>query len=122
MHHAGSQLRQEGNDRAAGVIDAVADRGQRLGEYLRGANGEQMLRDVEAFARRQPWLMVGGSAIAGFLGSRFVKASSHGRYQEQHGGAGSNGYPSGVPSASPPVATPVYAAAGYAGGSGRSAE
>jgi hypothetical protein len=123
MHRASSQLREEGNERAAGLIDAVADRGQRLGEYLRGADGEQLLRDVEAFARRQPWLMVGGSAVAGFLGSRFVKASSHGRYQAQHGGAGANnGYPHAVPTASPPISAPGDAAAGFSGGSGRRAE
>jgi hypothetical protein len=81
MRRASSQLREEGNERVAGMIDAVADRGQRLGEYLRDADGEHLLRDVEEFARRQPWLMVGGSALIGFLGSRFMKASSHGRYQ-----------------------------------------
>ena len=122
MHRASSQLREEGNERAAELIDAVADRGQRLGEYLRDADGEQLLRDVEAFARRQPWLVVGASAVAGFLGSRFVKASSHGRYQAQHGGAGANGYPSAVPTASPQTVASGDAAAGFSGGSGRRPE
>ena len=85
MRRASSQLREEGNERVAGLVDAVADRGQRLGEYLRDAEGEQLLRDVEDFARKRPWLMVGGSALAGFLGSRFMKASSHGRYQQNGG-------------------------------------
>lgn len=89
MRRASSQLHEEGNERAASAIDAVADRGQRLGEYLRDADGEKLLRDVEEFARRQPWLMVGGSAVVGFLGSRFVKASSHGRYRQ----SGTAGYP-----------------------------
>jgi ElaB/YqjD/DUF883 family membrane-anchored ribosome-binding protein len=108
MRRASSQLREDGNERAAGVVDAVADRGQRLGEYLRDADGDQLLRDVEDFARTRPWLMVGGSALLGFLGSRFMKASSHGRYQtaqQQSGGhlstAGSSAYPArALPSAS----------------------
>ena len=89
MRSASLQLREDGNEKVAGAVDAVADRGQRLGEYLRAADGEKLLRDVEDFARRQPWLMVGGSAVVGFLGSRFMKASSHGRYHQSR----TNGYP-----------------------------
>ena len=74
------QLRQEGNDRAAGVIEAVADRAERLGTYLTGANGDRILRDAEDFARRQPWLIATAGALTGFLASRFVKASSGTRY------------------------------------------
>jgi hypothetical protein len=104
MRRASSQLREDGNERVAGLVEAVADRGQRLGEYLREADGEQLLRDVEDFARKQPWLMVGGSALVGFLGSRFLKASSHGRYQQSGGylrSPAGSGYPSrGLPSVS----------------------
>lgn len=77
------QLRSEGNDGAAKVIDGVADRGDRLGSYLREADGEQILRDIEDLGRKQPWLFVGGSAVIGFLASRFMKASSSVRYQGQ---------------------------------------
>jgi ElaB/YqjD/DUF883 family membrane-anchored ribosome-binding protein len=126
MRRASSQLREDGNERVAGAVDALADRGQRLGEYLRDADGEKLLRDVEEFARRQPWLMVGGSAVVGFLGSRFMKASSHGRYQSSR----TNGYPErerasstgqfpSLPAASPETASPGDAAAGLSGGSGR---
>lgn len=91
IRSASSQLREEGNERAAGIVDAIADRGQRFGEYLRDADGEQLLHDVEDFARTRPWLMVGGSALVGFLGSRFMKASSHGRFHARQQGGG---YPS----------------------------
>jgi ElaB/YqjD/DUF883 family membrane-anchored ribosome-binding protein len=89
VRRASEQLRSEGNDRAANAIDAVADRGERLGAYLRRADGDQILRDVEDFARKQPWLMVGGSAVAGFLASRFMKATSRDRFH----GAKQGGYP-----------------------------
>ncbi len=75
------QLRVEGNESVAKLVDGVADRGQRLGSYLSRADGDQILRDVEDLARKQPWLFVGGSAVVGFLASRFMKASSSSRYQ-----------------------------------------
>jgi hypothetical protein len=78
---AGDQLRQEGNDRAAELIDAVADRSERLGAYLSRTDGDGLLNDVEDFARRQPWLVAGAGALAGFMASRFVKATSGNRYQ-----------------------------------------
>jgi len=88
MRRTSEQLRTEGKDGVAKVVDGVADRGEKLGSYLTRADGEQILRDVEELARRQPWLFVGGSAVLGFLASRFMKASSSGRYQSrsQHGG------------------------------------
>jgi len=129
MRRASSQLREEGNDRVAGLVDAVADRGQRLGEYLRDAEGEQLLRDVEDFARKRPWLMVGGSALAGFLGSRFMKASSHGRYQQSGGylrPSPGSAYPSrGLPSASAPQfdePADAYSSGREAGRGGRANE
>lgn len=120
LRRSSSQLREDGNERLAGMVDAVADRGQRLGEYLRDADGDQLLRDIEEFARRQPWLMVGGSAVVGFLGSRFVKASSHGRYQSSR--AGSAGHVSALPTASQTAAPDDVVRAGFSSGSGRPGE
>jgi ElaB/YqjD/DUF883 family membrane-anchored ribosome-binding protein len=77
---ASEQLRRQGNDRAASVVEAVAERSDRLGAYLTRTDGDGLLRDVEDFARRQPWLVVGAGAVAGFLTARFVKASSDARY------------------------------------------
>jgi hypothetical protein len=39
------------------------------------------LADVEAFARRQRWLVAAGGLALGFAASRFLKASSSRRYQ-----------------------------------------
>ena len=78
---AAEQLRREGNERAASAVEAVADRGERFGHYLSRADGDAILGDVEAFARRQPWLMVGAGALVGFMAARFLKASSGSRYR-----------------------------------------
>jgi ElaB/YqjD/DUF883 family membrane-anchored ribosome-binding protein len=81
MRKASEHLRVEGKDSVAKVVDGVAERSERLGNYLSRADGDQILRDVEDLARKQPWLFVSGSAVVGFLASRFMKASSSNRYQ-----------------------------------------
>jgi ElaB/YqjD/DUF883 family membrane-anchored ribosome-binding protein len=91
MRQASGQLRNDGKDSVARIVEAVADRGEKLGSYLTRADGDQILRDIEDLARRQPWLFVGTSAVAGFLASRFLKASSSGRYQTR---SQQGGYPS----------------------------
>lgn len=80
MRQASADLRQQGNERAASLVGSVADRGERLGSYLSGADGDSVLHELEDFARRQPWVVTGVGAITGFLAARFVKASSRSRY------------------------------------------
>jgi len=82
MRRTGEQLRQEGKEGPARLMDQVAERGERLGSYLTASDGDRILRDVESFARRQPWLFAGGSVVLGFFVSRFLKASSSRRYRE----------------------------------------
>jgi hypothetical protein len=75
------QLRGQGKDTPARVAEQVADRAESFGSYLRDADGERLLRDVEDVARRQPWLVAAGGLALGFAASRFLKASSSRRYQ-----------------------------------------
>ena len=85
MRRTTAQLRQEGNEGPAQALNFVADRAERFGGYLTGAHADQMLRDVEGFARRQPWLAAVGGAAVGFFASRFLKASSSARYRGSAG-------------------------------------
>jgi len=75
------QLRGQGKDTPARVAEQVADRAESFGSYLRDADGERLLGDAEAVARRQPWLVAAGGLALGFVASRFLKASSSRRYQ-----------------------------------------
>jgi hypothetical protein len=75
------QLRGQGKDTPARVAEQVADRAESFGSYLRDADGERLLGDAEAVARRQPWLVAAGGLALGFAASRFLKASSSRRYQ-----------------------------------------
>ena len=93
IRRAGEQLREEGKDGPARVTSYVAERTERLGGYLSGANSDRFMQDIEDFARHQPWLMAVGGATAGFLASRFLKASSARRYQSTDSGTGSSWQP-----------------------------
>jgi hypothetical protein len=80
------ELRRQGKETPARLAEQVADRVDSLGSYLRKADGERMLGDVERYARRQPWAVAAGAVALGFVASRFLKASSGRRYQSSTGG------------------------------------
>ncbi len=75
------QLREQGKDQPAKLAEQAADRADRVGSYLKNADGDAILRDIEDFGRRQPWAVMFGGLAAGFLASRFLKASSARRYE-----------------------------------------
>jgi ElaB/YqjD/DUF883 family membrane-anchored ribosome-binding protein len=85
IRKSGENLRGEGNSQAAGVTDAAAERIEHLGKYLEQANGDELLRDAERFARQRPWLLAGIGLFAGLVASRMMKASSERRYQSSDG-------------------------------------
>jgi len=78
------ELRQQGKDTPARMVDQVAGQAERFGDYLKGASGDRVLRDVEGFARGKPWLVAAGGLALGFAASRVLKASSSSRYQSFH--------------------------------------
>ncbi len=80
--HSAEELRAQGQDLPAQVIEQAAGRVEQLGQYLRNANGEQIISDVERFGRQQPWAVIAGGVFLGFVASRFLKASSTRRYDE----------------------------------------
>ena len=85
LRRTGDTLRTEGNQAPAKVTDAVAQRADRLGGYLRDSDADAILSDIENMARRQPWLFAAGGLVLGLVASRFLKASSGNRYQWQDG-------------------------------------
>ena len=73
-------LRTQGQDKPAQLAEQAADRAERLGSYLTESDADRILHDVEDFARRQPWAVVGAGLFLGFAASRLLKASSTDRY------------------------------------------
>ena len=82
------QLRSEGKDLPANVMTQVAERAEDLGTYLQSAQADRMLVDLERFARRRPWVTAGLGVFAGFVASRFVKASADRRYDASRSNGG----------------------------------
>jgi hypothetical protein len=75
------ELRRQGKDGPARVAEQLADRAERFAGYLERSDGDRILRDVEGYARRNPWAVAAGALAAGFAASRFLKASSGQRYR-----------------------------------------
>lgn len=102
LRRTSQQLREEGKDQPARLIEQGADRAERFGEYLRNLDADSLLQDVENFGRRRPWLMAAGAAVAGLAASRFLRASSARRYEASGNGRNVQGQPS-TPVPSPDV-------------------
>jgi ElaB/YqjD/DUF883 family membrane-anchored ribosome-binding protein len=86
LRQSGGQLREQGEgQQVAGMAEGAADRIERLGGYLEETSGNELLQDVEDFARRRPWMIAGFGLVVGLAGSRFLKASSERRYGSPQG-------------------------------------
>lgn len=79
LRRSGNDLSDEGNGNASQLTTQAADRIERVGSYLEQKSGGELMRDVEKFARRRPWLLAGLGMLAGVAAARFVKASSEQR-------------------------------------------
>jgi hypothetical protein len=75
------ELRSQGKDTPARYAEQAAEKVQSAGQWLENADGDQILRDVEDFARRNPWAVAAGGLVVGLAASRFLKASSTQRYR-----------------------------------------
>ena len=112
LRTVGEELRKQGKDTPARLADQAAERADRLGGYLTDADADTILRDVEDFARRQPWVVALGGLAAGFAASRFLKASSSQRYQASRASAEPPTVETQRPRVTtepPPVPAPPYA-------------
>lgn len=82
LRRSGNDLNDEGKSGAAQVIGQAADRIERVGNYLEQKSGDELMRDIEMFARRRPWMLAGLGTLAGMAAARFMKASSERRYDD----------------------------------------
>jgi uncharacterized protein YjbJ (UPF0337 family) len=80
LRRSGNDLGNEGNSKAAQLSGQAADRIEWVGDYLEQKTGDELMRDIETFARRRPWMLTGIGMLAGMAAARFMKASSEQRY------------------------------------------
>ena len=83
MRTVAEKLREEGKDGPAKAAEQVAERVEKVGSYLEQSDADRILSDVEGYARQNPWAVVAGGIAAGFVASRFLRASSDKRVQTQ---------------------------------------
>jgi len=73
-------LREQGKDKPAQYAEQAADKVESLGGYLKDADADRIIGDVENYARQNPFVVIAGGIAIGFAASRFLKASSSERY------------------------------------------
>jgi ElaB/YqjD/DUF883 family membrane-anchored ribosome-binding protein len=97
LRRSGSDLGDDGNNTAAQLTGQAADRIERFGGYLEQKRGDDLINDIESFARRRPWMLAGLGFLVGVAVARFVKASSEQRYDEWRGTNGPRQNRPGLP-------------------------
>lgn len=87
LRSTAEQLRSQDKEQPARAAERAADQAERVGGWLEHSSGDDILRDVEDFGRRQPLAVAVAGVALGFAAARFLKASSAERYAsyETHG-------------------------------------
>ncbi len=75
LHQAAEQLEAENNGTAARYTIMAADRVEQFADTLRNSTVDDLVGQVEGFARRQPEIFLGAAFGVGFLFARFIKSS-----------------------------------------------
>ena len=78
LRETAQQLRKQGQEPIAQYADKASDQVERFSGYLRETEVDEITDEVRGFARSRPALFLGGAALVGFLGTRFLKSSSQG--------------------------------------------
>lgn len=102
LRSSGEQLRNDGKETPAKLIEGAAQRVDRIGSYLRDSDSNRILGDAESWARSRPWIAAAAGALVGFAASRFLKASSSRRHDQLSSGNGSS--PHALTTGTPPGA------------------
>lgn len=93
LRQTSRQLEQQ---QAAGPIGdyaaRAADQIDRFSTYLQHRDVNQIVGEVERFARREPVLFLGGAFALGALAARFLKSSSDQARMQEYGGQGGQYY------------------------------
>jgi len=74
LHQTSREL--EGN-LAAPYVDKAANQLDRVSQFLRTNDVGEIVKTVELYARREPFVFLGGALALGIIGGRFLKASGH---------------------------------------------
>jgi len=118
LRMTGEQLRQQNQAPVSQFAESAAEMVERFSGYLREHEVEDMVGEVESFARRQPAVFLGTAFALGFVAARFLKSSGAPRYDDGRGYQGRSYHDYGSVDR---AYDRGYAAPPYMGGSSRSA-
>lgn len=76
LSQTGDSLRQQNQPTVAGVVDQAAGKVESVSRYLESHELNELVADVENFARRNTGLFLGGALALGVVAARFVKSST----------------------------------------------
>ena len=102
FRNAGNEMRSE-NETIASYVDMAGDRLREWADTVRERGVEEMLDDVQDYARRRPAVFIGGALLVGLGLARFLKSSSEQRMSStrmrtpRSGGTGMPTYAAGEP-------------------------
>lgn len=85
LRDSGEQLRQKDEGAVAPVVESVADGVDRLSNFLNSRNVDDMMHDVQSFARRRPELFLGAFFTLGVLAARFLKSGQRESGTDRYG-------------------------------------
>ncbi|MFL5733544.1 MAG: hypothetical protein ACJ78Q_10115 [Chloroflexia bacterium] len=83
LRQTGQQMRDQDNAQVAQFTDTAANQIEKISTFLRERDVNDMVVEVERFARRQPALFIGGALALGLLGARFLRSSGERAMQMQ---------------------------------------
>lgn len=75
LRQTGQELRGQEQVGIAGYADSAAEQVERFSSYLRTTDANQIVAQVESYARRQPTLFAGGAFGLGLILARFFRSS-----------------------------------------------
>ena len=74
VRNTGEQLRSD-QPQLAGLADTAAEQAEQAAQFLRQHDARDVLDEVQAFARRQPAVIVGAGLALGLLVGRAIKSA-----------------------------------------------
>jgi uncharacterized phage infection (PIP) family protein YhgE len=82
LRRTGDQLRSEDTGFVGDYVNKAADAVSNISQHLRENDLDQLMRETEDFARREPTIFLGSAFALGVIAARFLKSSSDRRYSE----------------------------------------
>lgn len=78
LRQTGRSLRDQNYDSAGQYAETAADQVDQFSEYLRDKDMDQLMNQVQDFARSRPALILGATFALGFLAARLIKNADTG--------------------------------------------